>query len=106
MRANDRVTMVLTGRQVARLYVIMGASNGPKETSIFESLRNLISPERQNAIYQLGVERAEILDYNSYCDLWEQMVLDPEKTPQQIQIEELEATIRKAQEQIKQLKEV
>lgn len=82
MKVNDTATLTLTGRQLAKLYAVLGFCNGPTETSCWGEVQECLGDNAQ-VIYDEFFRSSNGLywkdtDYNSYYKEWEAAILESE----------------------------
>lgn len=106
MKPNDVFTYTFTYREIARLYAILGKATGSFPSMFWEEIRDKLDPGQM--LYDRYIREKdykEVMHYHTYGDRWERAIFAPKETEEQKKIKELEETIKKAQEQIQELKE-
>ncbi len=109
MKATDKVMVEVTLGELAEIYIGMGLAHSQTTYSLWSYACDLLDPTQKKADELCAGKSAEaILCFNSYGEELKALIFpEPveQKSPQQIQIEQLQETIRLAGEQIKLLKE-
>lgn len=104
IKPEDSVTITTTYGELAAAYAILGRENGETigSKSLFRAISELIDPNQK--VYR---EQYDAMlnspDYYTFQPQW-LAALFSQETEQQKQIKELEATIKKASEQLSELK--
>lgn len=106
MKKEDKITVEITLAELAQIYAVMGKVNGSTYCTLYGKGKNLLDPDRK-ALDQVthGKSKADFLNFSSYENQFFDLIFN-KKTEAQLKIEELQATIEKAQQQIEQLKEM
>lgn len=106
IRPEDEVTITTTYGELARVYAVMGHVNGKDFSKTLWQISKEMLSDTTHDIYDEHLNTKdvyEVIDYSEYQEKWINALFN-KKTEQQLQIEALEETIRKAAEQIKKLK--
>lgn len=108
MKGSDKVMVELTGYQVAKLYAVMGHTNGPDLCNSWFKFQELLGDSIQeihNKHFR-GKKYEDVRNYANYREEWESVILEPETpllTEAQKKALELKETIAKAQKQLEGL---
>lgn len=106
MKATDKISVEITLAELAKIYAIMGECCGSTPNTLWNYACDLFDPDqlkRQDFLEDKTSE--EILSFGSYEDEFLALIFN-NKSPQQIKIEELQATIDKACKELKELREM
>lgn len=93
MKATDKITLELTGKQLAKIYAVMGKTNGSFQNCIWDKAKEILDPHLE--IYDKivgGKGKLEVMDYCSYEDAWLKALFE-EKSEAQLQLEKLQDQI-------------
>lgn len=108
MKGSDKVMVELTGYQVAKLYAVMGHTNGPDRSNSWFKFQEVLGDSIQeihNKHFR-GKKYEDVRNYANYREEWESVILEPETpvlTEAQKKALELKETIAKAQKQLEEL---
>ena len=107
MKATDKITVEITLAELAKIYAVMGKCNGETSSSLFELAGKTLDPENKRRDFMDNIKAADTVYFHRYeREFMSLMFPEPtKKSKEQIKIEELQATIDKAVQQIKELKE-
>lgn len=107
IKRDDVINLEISGRDIARIYAIMGHVNGSSESTLWESCKVLLgdgSREKYDSLI-CGMTGKEILDYNSYRKCWEAALFSPVKTDAEKELDKLTQQLVELQAQIEVVKQ-
>ena len=103
MKPNDKITVEITLAELAKIYAIMGCSNGGTYTSLYYKGRELFDCAALDwQVAFKSITNNGLIDYDKIEEAWLKHLFKKE-TDEQRKIRELKETIAKAQQQIKEL---
>lgn len=108
MKATDKVNVEITLSELAKVYAVLGKCSGRKTSDLYSLAQKMFDVENKRKDFMAGIEGGDVLKYHNYEDKFLKLMFpEPveQKTPQQIQIDQLQETINKAAAQIKAIKE-
>ena len=108
MKPTDKITVEITLAELAKVYAVMGKCNGETNSSLFALAGKVLDPKNKRRGFMDNIKPADVVYYHRYeKEFLKLMFLEPaKKSKEQIKIEELQATIDRACQEIKELREM
>ncbi len=107
MKATDKITLEVTGHQLAKAYAILGNANGLSEPCLFRTIQRLIDPNQLK--YDeliLDMSEKECLNYSAYKEKWEDMLFSKPKSVEEIELDSVLDRIAELTQQAETLKKL
>lgn len=108
MKATDKITVEITLAELAKIYAVMGKCNCETNSSLFALAGKVLDPKNKRRGFMDNITPADVVYYHRYeKEFLKLMFPEPlKKSKEQIKIEELQATIDRACQEIKELREM
>lgn len=108
IKRDDVINLEITGSDAAKLYMILGRTNGPY-SKMWSTVRNLFEPSEDHLklrafLAKNDVDGKELLRYNNYYSEWELLLFTPPKTEAELELEALESKMKELQVQMERVK--
>ena len=108
MKPTDKITVEITLAELAKIYAGMGKCNGETTSSLFELAGETLDPENKRGDFMDNIKAADTVYFHRYEREFMKLMFPepPKKSKEQIKIEELQSTIDRACQEIKELLEM
>lgn len=103
MKREDKISLEMTLQEAARIYAILGRTNGDINTTLYSKLRNML--DKDGKAYKITEGQIGIVGYYTIQKELEAAIFD-QKTPAQIELEALQTKISELQVQATKLQEL
>ena len=100
MKREDKINLEMTLKEAARIYAVLGRTNGDIRTDLYSKLKEMF--DRDGKAYEITVDSLNVVHYYTIQKEFEEAIFD-QKSPAQIELEALQTKINELQTQAAKL---